>query len=100
MALVATTLTALVAGAPPGVVESVAGLALLGTLASALNRAVEEASGRVPATVTFLVAASGFSLLDVGAAFWALVAGLVLHVVLRPPGSAEQQPAADRPASG
>jgi benzoate membrane transport protein len=34
--------------------------------------------------VAFLVAAGGVSVLGIGAAFWALLAGLVLRLVLRP----------------
>jgi benzoate membrane transport protein len=88
LAPVATTLAALVTAAPPGVVEAVAGLALLGTFAGALASAlVTTRTGpvdRVPPIATFLVAASGTVVAGIGAAFWGLVAGLVLHVVLRP----------------
>jgi benzoate membrane transport protein len=88
LAPVATTLAALVTAAPPGVIEAVAGLALLGTfaaaLASALTTTRTDPVARVPPIATFLVAASGTVVAGIGAAFWGLVAGLVLHVVLRP----------------
>lgn len=95
LAPVAATLAALVAAAPAGVVESVAGLALLGTFATALSSALSPApagtaagpAARVPATVTFLCAAGGPAVGGIGAAFWGLVAGLVLHLVLRPRGA-------------
>lgn len=74
---------ALVLLAPSGVVPAVAGLALLGTLASALEASLAEADERVPAVVTFATAASGIAIAGVGAAFWALVAGLVVRAVLR-----------------
>lgn len=77
-----TALVGVVAGAPDGLVEVVAGLALLGTLGGALKGAMEAESGREAAVVTFVVAASGISLGGVGAAFWALVGGLVVHRVL------------------
>jgi benzoate membrane transport protein len=90
LAACSAALTALVAVAPSGVIATVAGLALLGTLASALQAAVAEPDGREAAAVTFLVAASGVSALGVGSAFWAIVAGLVVHLVLtwRPSGKA------------
>ena len=76
-------LTALVSAAPDGVVQSAAGLALLGTLAAALGDALSEEHERLPAAGCLVVAASGVSVLGVGAAFWALVAGLVLRAILR-----------------
>lgn len=79
LATVSTALVAVVAGAPDGLVEVVAGLALLGTLAGALKGATATDRGREAAVVTFVVAASGVALGGVGAAFWALVAGLVVH---------------------
>jgi benzoate membrane transport protein len=76
-------LTALVAAAPEGVVQSAAGLALLGVLAASLREALAEDADRVPAVACLVVAASGVSVLGVGAAFWALVTGLVVRAVLR-----------------
>jgi benzoate membrane transport protein len=73
--LSAALLSALVAVAPAGLVESVAGLALLGTLGSSLAAAVtEDMAGatryRDAAVVTFLVTASGVSFAAIGSAFW------------------------------
>lgn len=88
LAPVATTLGALVAAAPPGVIESVAGLVLFGTFAGALSSALTPAPDRpvamLPATATFLCAAGGPVVGGIGGAFWGLAAGLVLHLVLRP----------------
>lgn len=90
LAPLATTLAALVAAAPPGVVESVAGLALLGTFGAALAGALAVADGtpdaavaRVPAAATFLVSAAGVTIAGIGGAFWGLLAGVVLHLALR-----------------
>lgn len=69
--------------APEGVVPAVAGLALLGTLAAALQSALVEPHERIPAVVAFATAASGIAVAGVSAAFWALVAGLVVRWVLR-----------------
>lgn len=84
LAPAAATLTALMAQAPPGVLESVAGLALVGTLTASLAAATADPAERMPAVAAFLVAAGGVSIVGIGAAFWALLAGLVLRAVLRP----------------
>lgn len=73
---------ALVVAAPVGVVETVAGLALLATLAAALTSALSDAHQRESAVVTFLIAASGVSALGIGSAFWALLVGLIVRAVL------------------
>jgi benzoate membrane transport protein len=85
LALFSAALVSVAAAAPSGVLETVAGLALLATLASAISGALSDAGERTGATVTFLVAASGLSLSGVGAAFWALLAGLLVRSVLRRP---------------
>ena len=82
LAIASAALAALVAVAPAGVIATVAGLALLGTLADALEGAVSRRAGREAAVITFLVAASGITALGIGSAFWALVAGLVVHAAL------------------
>lgn len=70
--------TALALAAPPLVIEAVAGLALLGALASALAAAMANERLREAAVVTFAVSASGITALGVSAPFWGLVAGLAL----------------------
>ena len=67
--------TVLVTAAPPLLVEAVAGLALLGSLGSALTAALADERERLPAVVTFAVAASGVAAFGIGAPFWALLAG-------------------------
>ncbi|MGV9839676.1 benzoate/H(+) symporter BenE family transporter [Nocardia niigatensis] len=84
LALASGALVMLVAAAPKGVLETVAGLALIATLAGALTAALTPAAHRSAAALTFLVAASGIALLGVGAAFWALVAGLLARWFLPP----------------
>ena len=79
----ASAFGALVVLAPAGVIAAVAGLALLGTLASALQAALADPTERLSAVVVFATAASGIAVAGVGAAFWALVAGLVVRFVLR-----------------
>ncbi|GLZ56824.1 MULTISPECIES: benzoate/H(+) symporter BenE family transporter [Micromonospora] len=70
--------TTLVAVAPPILIEAVAGLALLGALATALASAVTDPATREAAVVTFVVTASGVTLIGVGGAFWGLVAGCLM----------------------
>ncbi|MEV6071747.1 benzoate/H(+) symporter BenE family transporter [Nocardia sp. NPDC052001] len=84
LALASSALVIFIAAAPKGVLETVAGLALIATLAAALTAALTSAEHRTSSTLTFLVAASGVTLLGIGAAFWALVAGLLVRWLLRP----------------
>ncbi len=84
---------ALVLLAPAGVVPAVAGLALLGTLASSLHAALTESDERIPAVIAFATAASGIAIAGASAAFWALVAGLVVRLVLRLGRRSAQEPA-------
>ena len=73
----------LVRGSPPLLIQTVAGLALLGSLAGALTTALSDERERLPAVVTFAVAASGIAVFGIGAPFWALVAGGVLLALER-----------------
>lgn len=77
-------LSAIALAAPDGVLQAVAGVALVGAFASACAGALAEESARVPAAITFLIAASGATVAGIGSAFWALVVGLVVHLVLTP----------------
>ncbi|CAH0186511.1 Inner membrane protein YdcO [Microbacterium oxydans] len=68
--------------APDAVIPAVAGLALFAAFGSAVQQAIDDPGERLPAVATFLVAASGIAVLGVSAAFWALVAGLLVRSVL------------------
>jgi benzoate membrane transport protein len=78
IALFTGATVAFVLQAPRDLVLAAAGIALLGTIISALSTAVEVVELRLPAMVTFLVTASGLSAFGVGSAFWALIAGLIV----------------------
>lgn len=78
IALLAGVTVAFVLQAPRELVLAAAGIALLGTIVSALTAAVEVVELRLPAMVTFLVTASGMSAFSIGSAFWALIAGLIV----------------------
>ena len=72
----AAFVTALSAAASPMLIETVAGLALLGALGSSLATALSEERHREAAVVAFLVSASGQSVAGIGSPFWGLLAGL------------------------
>lgn len=75
--------TAAARSAPAGLIETIAGLALIGTFASAAAAALTDASTREAGAVTLVVAASGITVAGVGAAFWGLVAGVLVLAALR-----------------
>ncbi|MFM0286198.1 benzoate/H(+) symporter BenE family transporter [Paraburkholderia megapolitana] len=76
------TIAALFAALPQALVVSVAALALFGSISSGLANAMQDPNQREAALVTFMVTASGLTLLSIGSAFWGLVAGVVTQVVL------------------
>ena len=78
LGLCAGLATAVVSASPPIIITAVAGLALLGAFAASIGASLERPEHRVSAVSTFLVAASGISVLGVGSAFWALIVGGVL----------------------
>lgn len=84
LAAFSAALVTLVSAAPAGMLEAVAGLALLGTLAGSISSALADPEDRIAPAVTFLMAASGLAFAGIGSAFWALVAGLVVRAALRP----------------
>ncbi len=83
LAVASTALASVVAAAADGVMQAAAGLALLGTLGTSLAEALADPGEREAAAATLVVAASGITVLGIGAAFWALVAGLLLRAFLR-----------------
>jgi len=82
LGLAAGAATALVSASPPILITAVAGLALLGALISSLTAAFEDPQHRIVAIVTFLVVASGLQLLNIGSAFWGLIVGAIVMLVL------------------
>ena len=82
LAVFSAAFAALVVLAPAAVIPAVAGLALFAAFGSAVQQAIDDPNERIPAVVTFLVAASGIAVLGVSAAFWALVTGLLVRTVL------------------
>ncbi|MVA72661.1 benzoate/H(+) symporter BenE family transporter [Agrobacterium vitis] len=78
LGLLAGVVTSFVGLAPPILIESVAGLALIGAFSGSIVSAFREPTTREAAAVTFLVTASGISLLGISAAFWGLIGGLAM----------------------
>ena len=74
--------TAAARSAPDGLIETIAGLALLGTFAASAATALADPASREAGAVTLVVAASGVTIAGVGAAFWGLVAGVVVLAAL------------------
>jgi len=67
----------LLAAFPRELVVTVAGLALLGTIAGGLATALKEEAHRDAAALTFLVTLSGLTMAGIGSAFWGVVAGSI-----------------------
>lgn len=76
-------LTALVALAPPILIQAVAGLALIGAFAGAATAAFHDPKSREAAAITFIVTASGITLAGISGAFWGLIAGGAVHLLHR-----------------
>ncbi len=76
------TVAALFSALPKTLILAIAGLALLGTIGNGLATAMRDEQEREAALITFLVTASGLTLLGIGSAFWGLVAGGVASLVL------------------
>ncbi|MCS3834496.1 benzoate membrane transport protein [Aeromonas veronii] len=73
------TVAALFSAFPAALVTCIAGLALLGTIGSSLHSALQEDEAREAALLTFIITASGISLLGIAAACWGLLIGLAIY---------------------
>ncbi|SCC03423.1 benzoate/H(+) symporter BenE family transporter [Kosakonia oryziphila] len=76
------SITGLLAALPLSWIQTLAGLALLGTISGSLHQALVKETDRDAAVVTFLVTASGVTLLGISSAFWGLVAGGICYGTL------------------
>lgn len=75
-------LAALFASFPKELVLSIAALALFGSIINGLTVAMNEPREREAALITFMVTASGLTLLSIGSAFWGIVAGVLTLMIL------------------
>ena len=76
------TLAAVFAAFPTAFISTLAGLALLGTIAGSLANAMSDVDSREAALITFVATAANISLFGIGGAFWGLVLGLISYLVL------------------
>jgi len=83
IALLAGIAAAFATASPPLLIQTVAGLALLASLAGAASGALAKPEEHVPAIVTFVTTASGLSIFGIGAAFWGLIAGGAMLALLK-----------------
>ena len=83
LAALAAVAAGLVLHASPVLIEAAAGLALIAAFGGAMQGATQNEADRLPALLTFLVAASGISILGIGGAFWGLVLGWTAHGFFR-----------------
>jgi benzoate membrane transport protein len=83
VAVFGASLVGLFTALPPALLATVAGLALLGSMAGAMGAALTAEKERFAAAGTLAVTASGVTLMGVGSAFWGLVFGLLVLGVER-----------------
>jgi len=83
LAPAASLAAAFIVASPPLLIQAVAGLALLSSLTAALAGALVHEETRLPAIFTFVITASGITMIGVGAPFWGLVGGIAMLVLLR-----------------
>lgn len=76
------TLAALFAAFPQTFISTLAGLALLATIAGSLANAIQDSQNREAAFITFLATTANIQLFGIGGAFWGLILGLIAHLVL------------------
>ncbi|MEX0349435.1 MAG: benzoate/H(+) symporter BenE family transporter [Paracoccaceae bacterium] len=79
--LFAGIITAFAGLAPPLLLGTLAGVALLPVFANSALAAFEDAGYRQAAAVTFLVTASGVTIIGLSAAVWGLVLGGIVQVI-------------------
>ncbi|MEL6855323.1 MAG: benzoate/H(+) symporter BenE family transporter [Cyanobacteria bacterium J06607_13] len=77
------TVGAIFAALPSELISAIAGIALLNTIGKGLVTALTNETEREPALITFLVTASGMTLLGIGSAFWGLIAGVFATAIAR-----------------
>jgi len=78
IALFGASLVGLFGALPPALLATVAGTALLGSMAGAMGTALAGEKDRLAAAATLAVTASGVTLMGVGSAFWGLCFGLLI----------------------
>ena len=67
---------------PKELIAALAGLALLGAIATNISVAMKNESHREAALITFLATASGMQFLGLSSVFWGICIGVIAHLVL------------------
>ncbi len=80
--LFGASLVALFAALPTALLMSIAAIALLGSIGNGLSVALFELREREAALLTFMVSASGISFFGIGSAFWGLLTGLLVLLIV------------------
>ena len=78
LGLIGPLVLAILQALPAELMAALVAIALLGPLSGALTGAFAQADQRFAATITLAATASGVSFAHIGAAFWGLLAGLVI----------------------
>ena len=78
IAVFGASLVGLFGALPPALLATVAGTALLGSMAGAMGAALSADQDRFAAAGTLAVTVSGVTLMGVGSAFWGLAFGLIV----------------------
>ncbi len=83
MGLFAATLTSLLMSFPHLFIVALAGIALFGTISHNIALAFHDVADREAALMTFLFSASGIHFFGVGSAFWGLLFGFAVSIILK-----------------
>ena len=83
MGLFAATLTSILMSFPGVFMTALAGIALLGTIGHNVAIAFQDISEREAALMTFLFSASGIQFFGIGSAFWGLLFGFAVSIILK-----------------
>ena len=70
---------------PKELIAALAGLALLGAIATNISVAMKNEANRDAALITFLATASGMHFLGLSSVFWGICIGVVAHLLLNKP---------------
>lgn len=89
----------LLGAAPALLFQAVAGLALLGTFASAMTTTLTGSADATAGVAAFLTTASGVSAWQIGSPFWGLLVGLAVHFLLHRAPAPAVTPSAQQPAA-
>ncbi|MDR2283180.1 MAG: benzoate/H(+) symporter BenE family transporter [Sphingobacterium sp.] len=76
------TFVAIFMAFPSSFIATLAGLALLGTIAGSISNAMADVKTREVALITFLASAANINMFGIGGAFWGLVAGLAAYIII------------------